>query len=174
MLCERGAMPTSRRSSTRLAKEFVQGSGGDTKQIILGTPEYLAPRPRPACRPAGDLYALGAVGYFLLTASACSRARSASRRSCSTSTATPRPPSELAPVPPELEALVLACLAKSPAARPTAAELQAALRALPAQPGWSEALAAGWWRDVHTAEATDAGSSLPTMATITVDLEHRR
>ncbi len=175
ILCERGAMPdVAKVVDFGLAKELTQNTG-DTKQIILGTPEYLAPEaatdPTSARGPA-DLYALGAVGYFLLTGKKVFEGRSGIDALVQHVTATPRPPSELVPVPADLEALVLACLAKSPAARPTAAALQLALRALPPSPGWDDAEAARWWREVHA--APDAGTSMPSFSAITVDLEHRR
>ena len=175
ILCERGAMPdVAKVVDFGLAKELTQKTG-DTKQIILGTPEYLAPEaatdPTSARGPA-DLYALGAVGYFLLTGQKVFEGRSGIDALVQHVTATPRPPSELVPVPADLEALVLACLAKSPAARPTAAALQLALRALPPSPGWDDAEAARWWREVHAA-GPDAGTPMPSFSAITVDLEHR-
>jgi serine/threonine-protein kinase len=59
----------------------------------------------------------------------------------------PVPPSQRAgiAVPPELERLVLACLAKKPEDRPrSAAELEEALAAIELSP-WGEAQAAAWW-----------------------------
>jgi eukaryotic-like serine/threonine-protein kinase len=176
ILCQRGGMPdVAKVVDYGLAKELTQNTG-DTKQIILGTPEYLAPEaatdPTAALAPA-DLYALGAVGYFLLTGHKVFEGKTGIDVIVQHVTATPRRPSELVAMPAELEALVLQCLAKSPAARPASAKaLAVALRAIHV-PGWTDDDAARWWREVHTTTA-DAGSSMPSMTAITVDLEHRR
>ena len=62
--------------------------------------------------------------------------------------ARPTPPSERLgqPVPDELEALVLCCLAKDPARRPSyAEELLEALDALTDVPPWTNEQARAWW-----------------------------
>lgn len=59
----------------------------------------------------------------------------------------PVPPSHRAelPIPPELERLVLQCLAKDPAGRPSgAAELSQSLAGIETAP-WGEAQAMQWW-----------------------------
>ena len=65
--------------------------------------------------------------------------------------ATPEPPSartEL-PIPKELDAVVLACLAKDPSDRPqTARELARRLEAVPVGEEWTPELARAWW-DTH-------------------------
>jgi serine/threonine-protein kinase len=63
----------------------------------------------------------------------------------------PLPPSRRSgrDLPPEFDALVLMCLAKSPAERPGDARALAALLArVPVSPAerWSDALAAQWWQ----------------------------
>jgi serine/threonine-protein kinase len=172
ILCERGGVPdVAKVVDYGLARELTQNTG-DSKQAILGTPDYMAPE--AATGPAGpssDLYALGAVGYFLLTGKRVFESKTALDAIVQHVTATPKPLSEHVEVPAELEALVLACLAKTPDQRPaSAAALKAALRAIALPPGWNEEAAARWWSEEHTGD--DAGASLPTM-TITVDLEHR-
>ncbi|MBL8977287.1 MAG: hypothetical protein JNM53_02660, partial [Gemmatimonadetes bacterium] len=68
----------------------------------------------------------------------------------------PVPPSrrmEL-PIPPELDDLVLACLAKRPADRPaTAAEISRRLAALYGPEAWPQERAQGWWDRHHPEEA---------------------
>jgi hypothetical protein len=50
-------------------------------------------------------------------------------------------------IPPDLEAVILECLAKDPAKRPqTARELAARLRTIHAGPAWTAERAEEWWR----------------------------
>jgi serine/threonine-protein kinase len=66
----------------------------------------------------------------------------------------PTPPSVRLgkPLPADLEALVLKCLAKSPAERPnSASELEALLAACALSGSWTKEHAAAWWRDKGSA-----------------------
>ena len=55
-------------------------------------------------------------------------------------------------IPPELDALILACLSKDPAERPqTGDELRAALEAIPLAESWTRERARGWWDTQHPA-----------------------
>ncbi|MEO8635511.1 MAG: serine/threonine-protein kinase [Gemmatimonadales bacterium] len=117
-----------------------------------GTPAYMAPEMAlgEAVDGRADLYALGGVGYFLLTGHRVFEAANGLQMIAKHLREVPVPPSQRTelPVPPGLERLVLACLAKDPAHRPRSAlELSASLAAIDAQP-WSGEQAAQWWR-VH-------------------------
>jgi hypothetical protein len=62
----------------------------------------------------------------------------------------PDPPSAHAPhpIPPELDVVVLQCLAKRPQDRPpNASEVAARLAACPVREPWTEARAREWWRE---------------------------
>ncbi len=120
---------------------------------LAGTPLYMAPE--MILDPDGvdaraDLYALGAVGYFLLTGSHVFGGTTAVEV-CSHHLHTPpeSPSARLgAPVPGALEALVLACLQKDPADRPaTATRVLEALEACAIEPPWSSRDAAEWWEE---------------------------
>ncbi len=176
ILCERGGMhDVAKVVDFGLVKELTANTGMST-QVILGTPAYLAPEAvtDPASvGPAADIYALGAIGYFLVTGKRVFEAKTAVDVCVQHVTATPVPPSQVtdAAIPAELEQLVMRCLAKSPDARPTAAELARLLVPPPTSVGWTESDAEHWWREFRAQESSPA-SSAPTM-TITVDLGRR-
>jgi eukaryotic-like serine/threonine-protein kinase len=115
---------------------------------ITGTPAYMAPEMilSPTEVDARvDIYGLGAVGYYLLTAKTVFEG-SSMLELCSHHIHTrPTPPSERGvELPPELDALILACLAKTPEQRPSSAveALSAMSRAHP----WTTAQAAAFWQ----------------------------
>jgi serine/threonine-protein kinase len=125
---------------------------GDGSHAVAGTPAYMAPEAfehPESVGPASDLYAVGALGYFLLTGAPVFPGETPFELFGQHLHAWPVPPSERAgrSIPPALERLVLACLAKSPEERPESAE---ALRALLAQmertDDWSDEDAAEWWK----------------------------
>ena len=115
-----------------------------------GTPAYMPPEIALAEAVDGraDLYALGCVAYYLLTREVVFPAATALQAVARHISDTPVPPSARGgvSVPPGLDRLILALLAKRPQDRPAnAAELAAALAALDVTP-WSEAQAAVWWK----------------------------
>jgi hypothetical protein len=147
---------------------------------LTGTPMYMAPEALSdpdAVDGRSDLYALGAVAYYLLTGEPVFNGNTVVEICGHHLHSKPQPLSERAaePVDPELEALVLRCLEKDPAARPaTAGELQRALRELPLSE-WTGVDAEAWWqqhgeaiRDRQAAEASSVSG-----ATVAVDLAER-
>jgi serine/threonine-protein kinase len=132
----------------------LTAAGGAT-----GTPAYMAPEmvtDPTLVGPATDVYALGCVAFWLLTGQTLFGAPSPMLVMLSHLQAPPRPPSGAAPrpVPPELDALVLACLAKRAEDRPSdAAELGRRLAACPVSESWTEERARAWW----SARATGPG-----------------
>jgi serine/threonine-protein kinase len=105
-----------------------------------------------------DLYALGAVAYLLLTGAPVFEARTVLEVYAHHLHTPPESPSRRLgrPVPSELEALVLECLAKSPDDRPQSAHdvLQGLDRCGP-YAGWSDAAAERWW-ERYRRSGTDA------------------
>jgi serine/threonine-protein kinase len=120
--------------------------------IISGTPQYLAPEALtdPDIVDArSDLYALGAVGYYLLTGDHVFTGNVAEVCGHHLHTS-PTPPSERLglELPFELEAVVMQCLAKDPRERPvSAAELRNRLAMMRGVSGWRQAEARAWWED---------------------------
>jgi serine/threonine-protein kinase len=116
--------------------------------MVVGTPAFMAPEQvmDEELSAATDLYALAAVVWEALTGLRLVKAEAVGAVFNEILTAEPSPPSLFRPgLPPEVDALVLSALAKSPADRPSDAEvwgsrLAAALAVVPpAERGWGEA-----------------------------------
>jgi eukaryotic-like serine/threonine-protein kinase len=175
ILCERGAVSdVAKVVDFGLAKEIA--ADGDTTQIILGTPAFLAPEAITApstVGPAADLYALGAVGYFLLTGRRMFEGATSLDVCLKHVTTPPTPLRELAPhTPVDLADVLMRCLAKDPAARPPdAMSLARLLRA--ANPGdWDVDSARRWWVARAALIDVQALSRAPTQ-TVTIDIGAR-
>jgi serine/threonine-protein kinase len=98
-----------------------------------------------------DLYSLGCVGYWLLTGRLVFDARTPMEMATRHVGDPPEPPSRFSEldVPPELDAIILSCLAKEPKERPRdAAALASRLAACPLDVPWTEERGRHWW-DVH-------------------------
>jgi serine/threonine-protein kinase len=170
MLCRRGPSPdVAKVVDFGLVADHIQDA---PSSAIAGTPAYLSPEAilDPAkVGPRSDLYSLGALGYFLLTGQRVFDGKSVVELCVQHATDTPKPPSQRGvEVPADLEALILACLEKDPAARPvSAAALKAALTALPSYREWNDDLARKWWDQFDARRPT---SAMPGVSmTITVD-----
>jgi len=118
---------------------------------VVGTPLYMAPETFTAPETVdarADLYALGAVGYWLLTGTHVFGGHSIIEVCGHHMHSMPDPPSTRlgAPVAADLEAVLLACLAKRPQDRPASAHvLRERLRACVGAGRWTNARAAQWW-----------------------------
>ncbi len=119
-----------------------------------GTPAFMSPEQALADErldARSDIYSLGCVAYWLLTGSPVFGGRSPVETIVMHVKNEPGPPSRRAelPVPPELDAVILSCLAKDPARRPqTADALRARLEAVPGAGAWTADRARRWW-DAH-------------------------
>lgn len=144
-----------------LAKNNAEPPGEVTAQnVVLGTPLYISPEALTSAALVdvrSDLYSLGAVAYYMLTAEPVFVGKSALEVCVQHLQAVPVPPSERlgSPVPADLEAVVLRCLAKAAGDRyATAAELERALAGCAASSEWSPARARDWWQQHHNAPAS--------------------
>jgi len=177
ILCERGAVPDiAKVVDYGLVKEITANTGASTR-MILGTPAYIAPeaitdpeRVGPPC----DLYALGAVGYFLLTGKTVFDGKTSVDVCVQHVTAEPVPMSKVSAIeiPESIDRIIMSCLGKNPDGRPGAAALARQLREAPPAKDWSEDDALAWWLEFRKAANVPTPSSSPTM-TITVDVGHR-
>ncbi len=101
-----------------------------------------------------DLYALGAVGYYLLTATPVFDGSSVVEVLQKHMNATPDSPSQRLkqPVSAELERVLLKCLAKNPDGRPqNATELADELAKCPTASSWTRQDAQQWWQSQFSA-----------------------
>ncbi|HEX9728057.1 MAG TPA: serine/threonine-protein kinase [Gemmatimonadales bacterium] len=120
--------------------------------VVTGTPAYMAPEMALGERDIDhrvDVYALGAVAYWLLTGQTVFEARTPVQMMLQHVQRAPTPPSRRTElrIPESLEQLVLACLAKDPKERPgDALELARRLGACPVDEPWTPELGERWWR----------------------------
>jgi serine/threonine protein kinase len=137
-----------------------QASSHSTLNAVVGTPLYMPPE--AIVSPNGvdaraDLYGLGGVAYFLATGAPPFAGQTVVEVCAHHLHSQPAPPSERGSVPPDLEAIILACLAKLPEARPQSArQLAEALAGCGAANSWQTSDAEAWWKSVGTAEASQA------------------
>jgi serine/threonine-protein kinase len=122
-----------------------------TQQLALtGTPGFIAPEAMLSDSPIdgrADLYSLGCVAYWLLTGRDVFEHTATMALLMAHANQAPPPPSTRGVnVPPALEGIVMALLAKDPAHRPqTARDLADRLAALGLEERWTEARRIAWW-----------------------------
>ena len=119
---------------------------------LLGTPHYMPPETLrgKGFGTAGDIYSLGAVGYFLLTGKTLFEGESMSQVMMSHVKDMPVTPSQRLgrPLDADLEKVILDCLVKDPQDRVRSAEAFAdRLAACQSAPQWNAKDALKWWED---------------------------
>jgi len=156
-----------------LVKSLGEGAAQITADgVVTGTPAYMSPE-RVTGAPTderSDLYALGCVAYWMLTGKAVFSGEPVAVMIHHARTA-PQSPSKASglPIPPQLEQVVLACLEKSPARRPSsAAELWRQLGEVTLESPWTSERAESWWNenlpDLVTSSPGDDSRSDVTIA----------
>ena len=181
VLCERGGVPDVVKVLDFGLVREARGTGdpaATVDQAIAGTPLYMAPeaiRTPDAVDARSDVYAVGAVAYFLLAGRPMFEGRTRVEVCAHQLHTVPAPPSRAAgvAVDPALEALVLECLRKEPGERPASARPGEERLAACAIAPWTAA-AARAWSAVRTPVASRppaAGASVPEM--LTIDLARR-
>lgn len=152
MLCTQGAEPdVVKLLDFGLVKEVSMEGDVELTQAgaITGTPQYLSPEAivdPNTVGPRSDLYALGAVAYYLLAGTEPFQGRSVVEV-CSQHLHQRPPPFEQhgVTVPTKLETLVFQCMEKEVTKRPqTASELRSLLDNCEISP-WSCQQAESWW-----------------------------
>jgi serine/threonine-protein kinase len=154
ILCRQGGKPdVAKVVDFGLVKDVTHGEdiALTNPEIITGTPLYMSPeaiRNPASVDNRSDLYALGAVGYLLLTGTKLFGGESMVEVCGHHLHTQPEPPSQRlqSEVPQKFEELILSCLEKDPKDRPqSAADLHARLLDCQVEPRWNDELANQWW-----------------------------
>ena len=187
ILSERGGMPdVAKVVDFGLVKSFEAGRSAvdlevTTANVLVGTPLYMAPEAIAGdVAPDGrsDLYALGAVGYFLLTGAPVFQGKSVVEVFAHHLHTPPEPPSLRSGIhiPDDLERVILRCLAKRPGDRyDNARALQHALDKCAENTPWDSALALQWWTEFRSGRRQVSASKLPGdgQQTMMIDVTQR-
>ena len=142
-----------------LVKHRSDGNGSHHEPTVLltqpdittGTPAFMAPEMALGERSIDakvDLYALGCVAYWLLTGRLVFEASTPVKMMLQHIQTEPDPPSRYTEleIPPELDRLILQCLAKKPEDRPAGTvALACGLASIPLRDPWTPDRAEQWW-----------------------------
>ena len=134
-----------------LARTVGAASRADEQGTVMGTARYMAPE--AVNEPWGadarsDIYAVGALAYFLLTGTELFHGTTAAILSQQVHAIPDRPSARLGvELPADLERIVMRCLAKDPAARPqSAVALAQELLRTGSANAWTDTDCSEWWR----------------------------
>jgi serine/threonine-protein kinase len=121
-----------------------------TPELTVGTPAFISPEAAGGSEvdARSDLYALGCVGFWLLTGELVFKGANVMQILVKHIQEAPRRPGEVLgrPLPADLEAVILTCLAKAPGERyPDAIALRKALDQCADARTWTDEMAHAWW-----------------------------
>jgi len=184
MLTERGGAPdVAKVLDFGLVKESVDPAtpAVSSANMILGTPHYMSPE--AITDPSSvdgrtDLYALGAMAYYMLTSKRVFDGSSLVEVcSMHLHEPAPRPSASRPDVPAALDDLVLACLAKKPTDRPADATSFAAKLREARVAEWTREEARRWWAEHEVTSRASRASTWSTAGvlgkTVAVALDRR-
>ncbi len=131
-----------------LVKARDENAAGDDQ--LAGTPLYMSPEAIQmpgSVDPCSDLYAVGAVGYFMLTGRPVFQANTFAELCRKQVSETPKPPTTFnQEIPEDLESIILSCLEKDRSRRPqTARDLSRQLMHCAIANAWDSDAADRWW-----------------------------
>jgi len=156
-----------------------------SSNTVTGTPLYISPEAIVSPETVGaaaDLYAVGAIGYYLLTGTPVFQGRSAIELCTHHLHTRPQPMGDRlrAAVPVDLETVIMRCLAKAPGDRPAdARQLAEMLAGCADAASWTEVDATRWW-DAHALPPRRLKAPAPTTVdrteirlTVPIDIRDR-
>ena len=160
-----------------LVKERAAGPEDDDKSkygSFSGTPLYMSPEQASAYEEVdgrADIYALGAVAYYLLTGTPPFEGNNVLRLLAAHASRSVAPPSSrVAGIPDDLERVVLRCLDKRADGRfADAASLAKAFDACRCAADWDPDVAAAWWAE-HADDSPKPRRSRTEPIDVTIDL----
>jgi DNA-binding NtrC family response regulator len=121
------------------------------QDVLQGTPAFMAPEVvmgEGHIDGRTDLYSLACAGYWTLTGQPVFEAKTPMQMLMHHAQTRPEPPSRVSelPIPKALEEVLMQCLEKNPARRPSSAlQLDAQLADIRCPEPWTRARAQAWW-----------------------------
>jgi serine/threonine-protein kinase len=183
MLCERARVPdTVKVLDFGLVKAIDSPEVADNitqANTIVGTPRYLAPEAisdPDDVGPPSDVYALGAIGFLLVTGREVFPGRSVVEVCSKHLHSAPESPSAVLgdAIDPGFEALILRCLEKEPDDRPRdGAALADDIERLRLTE-WTVEDARAWWRELREEREGPVDGNPTERTQLAVDVEGRR
>ena len=178
ILCERGGVPdVAKVVDFGLVKELDTADGLSREGALVGTPLYMAPEAirSGAADPRSDIYAVGAVGYYLLTGCHVFTGQTVMEICGHHLHTQPVSPSERIghDLPPDLETWVMRCLEKAPESRPGSAVEAAEELGAAYDVSWDVGRARDWWQ-TSGGNFKQVSTRGPSPGTIAVDLARIR
>lgn len=189
ILCNRGDMAEDmvKVLDFGLAKsyqDYAETSAESSQSLtIAGTPQFISPEAVSLPEQVdhrSDIYAVGALGYYLLTGGNVFDGESAFEVLQKHVSSTPEPPRQRLGVAVEasLEKAIMECLEKDPSNRPQSAQaLITILRSSSAYRTWTDSQAAEWWKEFQERRAARPRPESPATAifepTLQIQLDHR-
>ncbi len=189
ILCNRGVMAEDmvKVLDFGLAKSYQDYAEMSTEVshslTIAGTPQFISPEAVSLSDQVdhrSDIYAVGALGYYLLTAENVFEGESAFEVLQKHISSTPEPPHQRLGVAVEdsLEKAIMECLEKEPSRRPQSAQsLIAILCSSSAYQTWTDNRAAEWWKEFRERRAAHPRPDSPATAisepNLQIQLDHR-
>ena len=183
-LCDRGGvLDWVKVLDFGLVREFRNPSNaGNEEPEFAGTPSFMPPeaiKNSATTDPRSDLYAVGAIGYYLLTGQSAFEFQDISDLEKKLLNDTPPPPSWRTKnrISAELERAILNCLERDPEKRPQSAlELRDLFLASPRATDYTPEARAAWWSEFHRQEQSAVEVKTPTpspLPTVKVDFASR-
>jgi tRNA A-37 threonylcarbamoyl transferase component Bud32 len=184
-LCDRGGLPDwVKVLDFGLVRAYRDGKRSPSRELNLlaeGTPLFMPPEAftdSGGTDPRSDIYSLGALGYYLLTAQHVFEGDSDLELYHKHRAETPLPPRRrtLNPISAEMEETILRCLEKEPNLRPhSVAELRELLLTSPTAGQWTLEERTTWWTRLRAGmspegRAAEPPAANPSEATVRIQL----